>query len=350
MSTHLKRALPFFVAFAALLLGVSGRSTGYIDMAKAIAAHPFYPILVQDDRQIAAYRSTRAAPRIPALSRAAMEPAGMPPFPALKRIGTAEFRGRITAEMNRYEQALHHEENAALRTYARAIAARTNAAYAGRAEEFQEIEGARSYHLARVDAPALLHIRVRLQTLVLSGAERLRLTHERAAIIGGEKAALAVLRRRDAARLAVIRARLDATARKGYAVKAARTRADMSANLAARRRVMQAQLAAAVRPRRMPVPSGSAVMTAYQGANASLVHGDAVLRMAQNSDRSAARSELARVQAARNQLYAAITAQIRRLAKNAARTRGLSGVRFTGPRPRGSVDLTSSVLASLRKV
>lgn len=353
----------------------------YVDLARLVANHPLHAVLLQYDREIAALQSTRnltglrdAGARtehsIGALQRDASGARlqveeiasrgaagdGAREREALEGIAASQRAG--DAGMTAYTAALTRETNANLANYRSAIAARTARAFDARVQQLREKELTLAFDLARANGGERLMLQVKLADLHLTHAARAKLRAALAALDASELKAVATLRRTDEAILGAYRGQLQREAAVAAAAMGAQFRAKADANLAIRRRVLQAGASASAGLPRLPSQleafrasyrSGSDAASIVAGLQTASSDLSARFRDLGASDRQSQRETIAqieRLKATRAELYRSIVAQIAREANRLARERHLESADFVA-RSRGSIDLTGAVAANL---
>ena len=373
------------LALAAFLSPVSApaaQGPAYVNVARAVAAHPLHAMLAQYDREIAALRATLTVPR------KAIPPQRRAPAPRVWRAAPAR-RSRTCAPLPRargtddrtterdalaaagssqraadramaaYSAELARETSASLAAYGDSIAERNARALAARRQQLHERELTLAFDLARSNAGHRLALRLKLDDLRLDRSDRARVAAELAAMNARETRAVAAMRRDDAAVLAAYESRLRSDGATEYARMAAQLKAKAAANLATRRRVLRAganapaaqQLthqAAAFSASYRPSADAQAVANGLHAASADISRRFAVLGATASASQHETVAQISTLQANRDALYRAMVRQVMREALAAAKARNLAGVAATPARPRGSVDVTPAVEAALR--
>ncbi|HLI96204.1 MAG TPA: hypothetical protein VKT72_08965 [Candidatus Baltobacteraceae bacterium] len=362
-------ALVLFLAGCAAQAASTGPS---LDLNALVRVHPLYGALAQYDRQISVLRATlhvrefaqkdaafanaqqAVRANLDAAAARSRHIAAMPSPNAstLNASATiqapsegtvrgdvqrayqaqaAELRSRARQDLAHYRTALLTQQNAAFANYVRGVQARVRQAYDSRAQELYEKTSTLALDLAKADANKRLPLRTKLQTLHLDPARSARIHAQLAAIQAHEDAIVNAQRRKDRETLAAFLPPLEQRA----ASDVARTRVDLqnrtAANLAARQRVYDAQMASSSRLRfgaSAPPPSAPATSmraqldtllstrpadpAAFTQAGADLSKHFTTLR---ENDTAATRStlnEIATLQTDREQLYDEIVSQINR--------------------------------------
>ncbi|HXO17264.1 MAG TPA: hypothetical protein VN909_03760 [Candidatus Dormibacteraeota bacterium] len=357
---------------------------GFVDVARVVASHPLHAVLAQYDREIAALRNTLPAPG--AGDPAAQAEHGSAVLARSSAAGESRLgraTGRATAmdlqreraalaaidasrlaadqEMNAYAGELRRETDTMLVAYARSVAQRNGRAIAARQQQLHERELTLAFDLARATAGRRLALRLKLEDLHLDRETRSRFDAELSRLNARESDAVDAMRRSDAAVLAAYSSTLRSAGNVDNARMAAQLRAKSAANLALRRRVLLAgsgegarqpdfstQTAAFGASYRREADAG-AVSSSLRDASADIGRRFAQLA---GSDRQAQREtagEIRTLEGYRNALYRSIVAQVLREAQTLMRARHLAELDVNGPRPAGSVDLTSAVRAKLAR-
>jgi hypothetical protein len=369
-----------------LLCAATNRSSpaGFVNLPHVMTVHPLHKMLDAYDREIAALQRTETVEGLDdpaAEARRSGEAVARDAAAAERRIrsiaprdaGADHMRERqalsalaasesaADREMNAYRNALVRETNANLRGYSQAIAARNARALAGRRQQLLEKELTLAYDLARRDAAKRLMLRLRLQDLHLERAARARLQAERSAMDARESAAVAAMRRDDAAALDAYRRRLQRDGDDANATMSAQLRAKADANLALRVRVVQAELSSASALPNLPARLdwfastyrfGSdvpAIAGGMRAAGADLSQRFGQLAATDRQSRTQIHLQIERLKTSRRELYGSMTAQIVRDAQRLATLRHLHGVVVSNSRPRGSVDLTAALAAEVAR-
>lgn len=255
-----------------------------------VAKHPFYPLLQQYDRQIAALRATlhtrhfsRVAGRIDADTAAlrrdladssaqidklvaqkaadygrreddavasllADDSVPAPARGAVRadiekayRLQYAELRGDANRAMNAYRAAAQAQEQRAYAAYVASVQQQADRAARARAQQLDDEESTLALDLAQKDAGRRITLRAQLATLALQPQRRRALQAQLAAIERREDAVVEVRRRADVRVLQAYEDTVRARANADVAHMAVELRDRMEANLAARRDVLAAQ-------------------------------------------------------------------------------------------------------------
>jgi Skp family chaperone for outer membrane proteins len=373
------------LALAALLTNATAsaaEAVGYVDVARAVAAHPFHPVLAQYDREIAALRGTLEA--LPSGDPTAQAQRGAA---ALAR-GTDSAQTRLQAmggssggddrsrertaltsvrtsqraadrAMATYSAELVRETRASVESYRRSIAERNARALAARRQQLHERELTLAFDLARAHAGKRLTLRLKLDHLHLDGTDRRRLGRELAALNADESRAVAAMRRTDAGVLAAYERELERDGAAENARMAAQLRANATANLALRRRVLRAGPSAGAPDLSTQAASFAAsyrseadartVADSLRAASDDVSKRFALLAASDRASRDETVRRIRALRADRNSLYQSILARIRRASETLLRERHLSKLELRGKRPAGSVDLTPAVETELAR-
>lgn len=255
-----------------------------------VARHPFYPLLRQYDRQIAALRATlhtrhfggvggRIDADTAALRRDLADSAAQidrlveqraddygrreddavasllatsavhaPARGAVRadieksyRRQYAELRGDANRAMNSYRAAAQAQEQRAYAAYVASVQQQADRAATARAQQLDDDESTLALDLAQKDAGRRITLRAQLSTLALQPQRRRALQAQLAAIEHRENAVVATRRRADVRVLQAYEDTLRAHANADVAHMAVELRDRMEANLAARRDVLAAQ-------------------------------------------------------------------------------------------------------------
>ena len=360
---------------------VRAADAGFVDLQRLVANHPLHGILAQYDRDIAALRATQqvAGLRDPALSaadavtslRADTASAASRADAIGKRDGSADLareRQSITAVLRSQRAAdramavsrsqLVTETNANLHAFSGAIARRTERAYAARQQQLRENESTLAYQLERRDAGKRLMLRLKLDDLHASPAQRARLQTALTALDASERQPLDALRRADANDLAVYQSQLQRDASAGAGAMDSQLRVKSAANYAVFQRVFSeagatagtlpspSQLAA-LRTTYAPSRSAQSIASGMRSASDDVAQRfEAAAAVDADSQRDVA-AQLRSLRAARAALYRTIVAQIRATAQLVARQRHVRAVTFVNGRSQRGVDLTAAVASRL---
>jgi hypothetical protein len=279
---------------------------------RAVRRSPLYPALLQLDRQIEALRATVSAPEfaradgaIAHAQNAVRSELGRDAG-ATQRIAAASAPPMNAPPAAEYRSRLLAQEQAAYAQYVRGVNERVNQAYQARAQQLYEKESTLKLELARRDAPQVLTIRSKLETLVLQPPQRAQLFHQLQTIVASEDARVAQLHAQDAAELRAFAGPLRAQAAQDVAAMHAQLQMRTAANLAARDRVnapaSQLRLLAQAQP---------ADPAAFMNAGSALQNHFAGVQNANSAAQRAMRGELSALQADRNALYNLIVSQLR---------------------------------------
>lgn len=372
------------LALAAFLSPVSApaaQGPAYVNVARAVAAHPLHAMLAQYDREIAALRATLTVPSGDPAAEARAGAAGLArgagaAQPHLRAIAARTGADDRTTErdalaaagssqraadraMAAFSAELARETSASLAAYGGSIAERNTRALAARRQQLHERELTLAFDLARSNAGHRLALRLKLDDLRLDRSDRARVAAELAAMNARESRAVAAMRRDDAAVLAAYESKLRSDGEAEYARMAAQLEAKAAANLATRRRVLRSganapaaqQLthqAAAFSASYRPSADAQAVANGLHAASADISRRFAVLGATASASQHETVAQIRTLQANRDALYRAMVRQVMREALAAAKARNLAGVAATPARPRGSVDVTPAVEAALR--
>ncbi|MGB6517513.1 MAG: hypothetical protein WBE79_03280 [Candidatus Cybelea sp.] len=384
----MRRAARSFLtlALAVALVGATPRvaPAGFVDLPKALAAHPLQAVLAGYDRGIAALRSTRSLPGLaePA-ARAQNEAAALQRDANLARSrvaqiatfdagqGQARERDALAAvlashnaadtEMDAYRNELARATAANLAAYEESIAQRNERALAARQQQLLEQELTLAFNLARQHGGQRFILTLKLRELHLDKERREQLEAELSALNRSEANAVAMMRRTNTAILERYREDLQRDGADANARMAARLRSTAAANLTLRLQVLQAEARTAAMLPNFPMALASFAASYRSGSDAAAIVdglrsasrelsqrftqlGDAARR----SQRETA-AQIATVTANRDSLYRSMIAQIQRDAQRIARERGLTGVVVAGARPKDSVDLTPAIEADLAR-
>ncbi len=375
------------LALAALLSAVAARAVeapAYVDVARAVAAHPLHAMLAQYDREIAALRATltvptSGAPAVQARAGAAtVARAADSAQPHLGAIAARPGAGDRALErdaiasagssqraadraMAAYSAELARETSASLAGYGRSIAERNARALAARRQQLRERELTLAFDLARSNGGRRLALRLKLDDLRLDRSDRTRVAAELAAMNARESRAVDAMRRDDAGLLAAYERKLHGDGTAEYARMAAQLEAKSAANLATRRRVRSAgtnapaangltQQTAAFSASYRPNADAQAVADRLHGASVDISRRFADLGAAASGSQRETIAQIRTLQVNRDALYRSIVRQIMREAVAAAKARNLPGVRAHAARPRAGVDVTPAVEAALRRI
>lgn len=259
-----------------------------VDVNALLRAHPLYATLQQYDRQIATLRATlhvaefahkrdaftnaqnAVSSQLEATAARAREIAAMP-TPDVRVLSaeqnvsapsestvrgdvqrtydaqSAALRSSAQQDMAHYRSSLLAQQDAAFAGYVRSVHARVQQAYTSREQQLYEKESTLALDLAKADMSKRLTIRAKLQTLSLNSDRRRGLQAQLNAIQNREDAVVAQQRKRDQATLEAFLPPLQARADADVARMRADLQSRTAANLAERRRVLNAQTARAMR-------------------------------------------------------------------------------------------------------
>jgi hypothetical protein len=356
---------------------------GFIDLPRLIATHPLYRVLGQYDREIAALRSTQNLAAMPdpgsqaqagaAALRATSVDAQMR-VQSIAARSAVEYRDRepdalaalLTSrdagnrEMIAYRDDLTQATTANLRLYEDGIAQRNQRAYAARAQELREKELGLAFDLARRDADHRVALTLKLENLHVDEQTRAQLEAQLNALNDARARSLDAMRRADAVELASYRKTMEHSGASAVAQMTASLRSQAAANITLRSRVLQAEpnpsqmlaelasQAARFRASYRAPSDASALSAGLRQASGDLSQRFAKLSRTDQGSRRDTAALIAALQANRAALYRALVAQIVQAAQRLARARGLRGVRSSGARPPGSIDLTPAVASELK--
>jgi hypothetical protein len=377
---------PLTLALAAALIGATPHTPpeGFVDLPRALAAHPLQAVLAGYDRGIAALRSTRSLPGLtePA-ARAKNDAAAVQRDANVARSRVAQIaaldagqgraqerealaavlasRNAADTEMATYRNELARGTAANLAAYEQSIAQRNERALAARKQQLLEQELALAFNLARRDGAQRFIVRLKLRELHLDQERRARLQAELSALDRREANAVAMMRRTNTAILDHYRQELQRDGADANARMAAQLRSSAGANLTLRLQVVQAEARTAAMLPNLPIQLATfAASYRSQSDATAIVNGLRSLseklsqhfnQLSETAGRSQRETEaqIATLTASRDSLYHSMIAQIKRAAQRVARERGLPGVEVSGTRPPGSVDLTPAIEADLAR-
>ncbi|MGC1380843.1 MAG: hypothetical protein WA814_07440 [Candidatus Baltobacteraceae bacterium] len=377
---------PLALALAVALLGAAhdGTPVGFVDLSKALAAHPLASMLAGYDRGIAALRSTQTVPGLtdPA-GEAARAAAALSRDTAVAESDVqsivardggqnrARERDALAAvlasrdaadrEMLAFRDELVRGTQANLAAYEGSIGERNDRALAARDQEMRERELTLAFRLARQNAATRLTLRLKLRELHLDAATRARFEGELSALDRRQADTIAAMRRIDTAIFDRYRQQLARDGAVAIAQMAAQLRAKADANLALRRRVLEAEARAAAMLPNFPLQLASfgasyrfetdaaEIVGGLRAAGRDLSRRFALLGDAARTSRRETDDRIAALRARRATLYRSMVAQIDRIAGRLARERHLDGVQTSGARPQDSVDLTAAVRAEVAR-
>jgi hypothetical protein len=376
MTVTIRFAAP---ALAMLLLAVAhpAMPAGYVDMSAAIAGHPLREVLAQYDRQIAALQRTcnvsvvsdaaaqannaaSALKRDAAAARLEVQRiasrSGAAADSNRERAALAQVSARLPASgFDAYTQALNRETASNLAAYARGIAQRSARALAARREQLREKELTLAFDLERQDAGKRLELRLKLTDLHLAPSERAKLQATLDTVERQEFAAVAARRTADATVLASYANSLQRNAVAANAAMVQQLRGKSAANLALRRTIAPIDsTAAALRSQGAAFAArddvageGRTIALGMQAAGDHLAKRFAQLAATDRESSLQIAARIAALKRERDAVYRAMVAQITRTAQQVARARHVGSVTLAGARPKGSVDLTGAVKATL---
>ena len=362
----------------------AGAPAGFVDLSKALAAHPLQAVLAGYDRGIAALRSTRSLPGLAeptaraqnqaaALQRDANVARSRVAQIAARDAGQGQARERealaavlashnaADTEMAAYRNELARGTAANLAAYEESIAARNERALAARRQQLLEQELTLAFNLARQHGGQRFILTLKLRELHLDTERRERLEGELSALDRSEANAVAMMRRTNTAILERYREDLQRDGADANARMAAQLRSTASANLALRLQVLQAEARTAAMLPNFPMALASfaasfrsqndavAIVDGLRNASRELSQRFTQLGDAAGRSQRETEAQIATLKANRDSLYRSMIAQIERDAQRLARERGLAGVVVSGTRPNGSVDLTRSIEADLAR-
>ncbi|MGB8910382.1 MAG: hypothetical protein WCC84_16690 [Candidatus Cybelea sp.] len=374
------------LTFAVALVGATPTAapTGFVDLPKALAAHPLQAVLAGYDRGIAALRSTSGLPGLtePA-GRAKNETAALQRDANAARSRVAQIaaldagqgqtrerealaavlasRNAADSEMAAYRNELARGTAASLAAYEESIAQRNERALAARRQQLLEQELTLAFNLARQHGGQRFILTLKLRELHLDKEHRERLEAELSGLDRREANAVAMMRRTNTAILENYREELQRDGAAANARMAAHLRSSAAANLTLRLQVLQTETRPAALLPNLPMALASfAASYRSQSDAATIVNGlrNASRELSQHFTElgDAARrsqretqAQIATLKANRDSLYRSMIAQIKRDAQRVARERGLAGAVVSGTRPNGSVDLTPAVEADLAR-
>jgi hypothetical protein len=374
------------LALAVALVGATPHvaPVGFVDLSKALAAHPLQAVLAGYDRGIAALRSTRSLPGLaePA-ARAQNEAAALQRDANVARArvaqiaaldagqGQAREREALAAvlashnvadtEMAAYRNELNRGTAANLAAYEQSIAQRNERALAARRQQLLEQELTLAFNLARQHGAQRFILTLRLRELHLDTERRELLEGELSALDRSEANAVAMMRRTNTAILERYREDLQRDGADANARMAAHLRSTAAANLTLRLQVLQAEARTAAMLPNFPMALASfaasyrsrsdaaAIVDGLRGASGELSQHFTQLADAARRSQRETEAQIATLKANRDSLYRSMIAQIERDAQRLARDRRLAGVVVSGTRPNGSVDLTPTVEADLTR-
>jgi hypothetical protein len=307
-----------------------------LDLARAVAAHPFASMLREYDDDITTLRLTRTPQgltAIPARVAADVADAQNVLDAAARQTAALAIRApRVPANGTPPDRGAN-----AIASYRDALEQRNQRALELRASQLRESEADAAYEFDRAHAGTRLQLRVKLRNLHLDVDKRQRMQAELNAMQAQENAIVENIRRSNETTLADFAGQLQ---REGVS-----NLSELAGDVAAHR-----QAAAQLRDgMRAPVPALSsddraAAAQAYRTNSADIAQR---LNDVATQDRSASSriaAAVADLQGARATLRAEIVASIEATARAVAGERGLGRV-YESNAPSGAADLTAAVIA-----
>ena len=374
------------LALAVALVGATLQAApaGFVDLSKALAAHPLQAVLAGYDRGIAALRSTRTLPGLAEpTARAQNEAAALQRDANVARSRVAQIAARdagqgqarerealaavlashnaADTEMAAYRNELARGTAANLAAYEDSTVARNERALAARRQQLLEQELTLAFNLARQHGGQRFILTLKLRELHLDSERRERLEGELSALERSEANAVAMMHRTNTAILERYREDLQRDGADANARMAAQLRSTAAANLTLRLQVLQAEARTAAMLPNFPMALASfaasyrsqddavAIVDGLRNASRELSQRFTQLGDAAGRSQRETEAQIATLKANRDSLYRSMIAQIERDAQRLARERGLAGVVVSGTRPNGSVDLTRSIEADLAR-
>ncbi len=279
-----------------------------------------------------------------------------------------QVSAQANADMQAYQRSVVGQDSAAVSQLRGQLAARADQAYRQRATQLQEHESQLSLERAQQDAAKRLDLRMKLNNLALSDAQRKQYRDGLAALDRQEADAAAAQRRSDAQTLQAYQRRLSDRTQSQLSAAAQQIHAQTRAKLTERRNEVSQQVASQLQGLTpQAVPSGLPAATRdklaqidkqfksqfaadakktvdqYRQTKADLDAQYAALHGADGAAVGAAGKELADLQHQRDDLYNKMVDQIKRDAGQVAAKRGLQVVFMSIEAAGGGIDLTGDV-------
>jgi hypothetical protein len=314
-----------------------------IDLARALARHPFAPVLAQYNADIATLRratgdvalrnvhqllvssAVDVEHRLQISSARARELRAQPiqPLPAAAAESRRDFSGGVIG------------------AFAQAAQSRVARAVDLRAAQLREHEATAAYDYERAHAGRRLVLGLKLRDLHLDASNRRRYQTQVDALDRQEMALLDAERARDAGILAAYGSQLRAQAN----ADAVSMASDLANHARAMRAIPQPQMRALPNSLRHPADSRAATLAAFADARHDLTDRWNALRGMDDAARADAAREISELERQRDVLRAQIVTSIEARAARIAATQRLGKI-YTVDAPREARDITDAVVRS----
>lgn len=312
-----------------------------IDLARALARHPFAPLLAQYARDI---ETLRAAQRVPAFAgfgaRLASSAAGVDRQLQDAGARIARVQPAPVGSLSAGFGGIPEFGTGTLARFQRAAAQRVARALDLRAQQLRERKANVAYAFERAHGARRMLLRLKLRNLHLDPVERHAYLGELRDLDMREALLVDAQRRRATRVLAEYGERLRARAVRD----ADALQAELADHARAARAVPEPHVTglppALLRDRRADA------VAAFATARQNLTQRYAELRRIDATDRAGLAAEIAALTRERKALRSQMIAQIRSRAQSLAQSQGLGTV-YAGPAPGGARDLTDAVVRSL---
>jgi hypothetical protein len=275
---------------------------------------------------------------------------------------------QANADFQAYQRSVIAQDNAAVMQLQKQLNARADQAYRQRATQLQEQESQLSLELSQQDASKRLDLRIKLNNLALSDAQRKQYRDQLAAIDQQEAAVVNAQRKRDQQTLLAYQKQLHDQTQTQLIAQAQKIHAQTRAKLAQRHNEVSQQVASTMQglqpaaiPPNLPAQTrdrlaqidkqyksqfqadAQKTIQQYQQTKANLDAQYAALQGASGTATGAAGKQLGDLQRQRDDLYKKMVEQIKRDAGQVAAKRGLQVVFMNIEAAGGGIDLTNDV-------
>ncbi len=287
----------------------------------------------------------------------------------------AQVSAQANADLRAYQRSVIAQDSAAVAQLQHQLSGRADQAYRQRATQLQEQESQLSLELSQQDAAKRLDLRMKLNNLALSDAQRKQYRDGLAALDRQEAAVVATQHANDQKTLAAYQQQLRSRTQGQLAAAAQKVHAQTQSKLAQRHNEVSQQTAsqlAGLQPQGVPANLPAATreklaqidkqyksqfsadaqktIAQYQQTKADLDAQYAALQGADGAATGAAGKQLADLQRQRDDLYNKMVDQIKRDAGQVGAKRGLQVVFMSIEAAGGGIDLTSDVEKDIESV
>ena len=279
-----------------------------------------------------------------------------------------QVESQANADFQAYQQSVVNQDNAAVQQIAKQLNDRANKAYQQRATQLQEQESQLALELSQQDASKRLSLRMKLNNLAMSDADRKQYRDQLAALDKQEAAAVDAQRKKDQQTLSAYQKQLRDKTSRDIAAQAQKIHDQTRAKLTSRHNEVTQQVASQLKglqPQAIPTNLPAATrdklqqidkdfkaqfqadaqktIQQYQQTKSDLDAQYAALQGADGAAGGASSKQLADLQKQRDDLYNKMVDQIKRDAGQVASKRGLRVVFMSIEGAAGGIDLTDDV-------